>query len=190
MQQATTLGILVMLVGCAGPAQQAEPAPPPPAQFLEVGVTVEEPDPLPGALPGALPGPHEGADDPQQTPAAAPPPATAASMTKDQPPHIKLKLGHFRSARYNIGVTIDFTEQTENVADIDPAKLRFDGDARIWRLSGRHGAYGRIDYVAERGGVMLQAHANGRMSLYVRDPDTGRSSDEIHLYRDGDADPL
>lgn len=170
MQQAT-LGILLIVVGCAGPAQQAEPAPPPPAQFLEVGVTVEEPDP-------------------QQTPAPAPPPATAASMTKDQPPHIKLKLGHFRSARYNIGVTIDFTEQTENVADLDPAKLRFDGDARIWRLSGRHGAYGRIDYVAERGGVMLHAHANGRMSLYVRDPDTGRSSDEIHLYRDGDADPL
>jgi hypothetical protein len=173
------IAILLTLVGCSGPARQAEPAPPPQAQYLEVGVTVEEPDTQPGA-----------AGLPQPTPVVAPSPAAADSMVKNQPPHIKLKLGHFRNARYNIGVTIDLTEQTENVADIDPAKLRFDGDTKIWRLQGQHGGSGRIDYVREGGRVMLHVHANGRMSIYIPDPDTGRSSDEIHLDRNGDADPL
>lgn len=185
MQQATKLVILLILAGCAGPARQAQPAPPPHAQYVEFGMTVEEPAPAPGP-PG---GP---ADPSRPTPAVAPAPAPAPAdpMVKQQPPHIKLKLGHFQNARYNIGVTIDLTEQTENVADIDPAKLRFDGDTRIWRLQGQHGAYGRIDYVRDGGRVMLHVHANGRMSIYIPDPDTGRSSDEIHLYRDGDADPL
>lgn len=182
MQHATKLVILLAVVGCGGPAQQAEPAPPPP-QYIEVGVAVDEPAGPPGAQAGAA--------DPSQ-PAATPAPAPAATgpVVKNQPPHIKLKLGHFRNARYNIGVTIDLTEQTENVADIDPAKLRFDGDTKIWRLEGQHGAYGRIDYVRERGHVMLHVHKNGRMSIYIPDPDTGRSSDEIELHRDGDADPL
>jgi hypothetical protein len=191
MQHATKLVILLTAVGCAGQARQTEPTPPPPAQYVELGVTVEESDGPPGA--------QAGATDPSQptragasTPAAAPTPAGAPTgpVVKNQPPHIKLKLGHFRNARYNIGVTIDLTEQTENVADIDPAKLRFDGDTKIWRLEGQHGAYGRIDYVRERGHVMLHVHKNGRMSIYIPDPDTGRSSDEIDLHRDGDADPL
>jgi hypothetical protein len=111
-------------------------------------------------------------------------------VVKNQPPYIKLKLGHFRNARYNIGVTIDLTEQPENVADIDPAKLRFDGDPKVWRLEGRTGAYGRIDYAPPGGGLMLHVHADGGMSIFLRDPGTGRSTDEIFLQRDGDADPL
>jgi hypothetical protein len=181
------VAILLILVGCSGPARQAEPAPPQQAAYFEVGVAVEEPDLPPGSQEGAA-GPP-GATSVVAPPPAAPP-AAVDSTVKNQPPHIKLKLGHFRNARYNIGVTIDLTEQTENVADIDPAKLRFDGDTKIWRLQGQHGAYGRIDYVREGGRVMLQVFANGRMSIFIPDPDTGRSSDEISLYRDGDADPL
>jgi hypothetical protein len=189
MQQAPKLGILLVLVGCAGPAQQTAPAPPPPPQYIEFGMTVEEPAPVPDSRNGtADPTRPAPAPAPQPAPPAAP--AAADPLVKNQPPHIKLKLGHFRNDRYNIGLTIDLTEQTENVADIDPAKLRFDGDTRIWRLQGQHGAYGRIDYVREGGRVMLHAQANGRMSIYIPDPDTGRSSDEISLYRDGDADPL
>jgi hypothetical protein len=174
---ATKLGLLLMFAGCSAPARQAPPAPPPQAEYLEVGVTVDEPDGPPGA------------QEPASADSIAPPPATSAAMVKHQPPHLKLKLGHFRNARLNIGVTIDLTEQTENVADIDPAQLRFDGDTRVWRLQGQHGPYDRIDY-AGGGGVMLHAHAHGGMSLHLRDPDTGRPSDEIPLYRDGDADPL
>jgi hypothetical protein len=182
MQPATKLTILLIFAGCAGSAQQTAPAqpPPPPPQYVEVGVTVEEPAPPPGSQ-------DKAADPTQPSPVAA---AAPDPLVKNQPPHIKLKLGHFRNARYNIGVTIDLTEQTENVTDIDPAKLRFDGDTKIWRLQGQHGAYGRIDYVRDGGRVMLHVQSNGRMSIYVPDPDTGRSSDELPLYRDGDADPL
>jgi hypothetical protein len=183
MQRAPKLTILLAFVGCGGPAQQTAPAPPPPPQYVEVGVTVEEPAPPPGSQ-------DQTADPARPSPSAAPPPAAADPLVKNQPPHIKLKLGHFRNARYNIGVTIDLTEQTENVADIDPAKLRFDGDTKVWRLQGQHGAYGRIDYLREGGRVMLHVQSNGRMSIYVPDPDTGRASDELPLYRDGDADPL
>ena len=191
MRQATKLGILLFFVGCAGPAQQTAPAAPPPPQYVEVGVTVEEPDPPPGSQDRtADPARPTSTPTSTPTPGAAPPPAPADPLVKNQPPHIKLKLGHFRNARYNIGVTIDLTEQTENVADIDPAKVRFDGDTKIWRLQGQHGAYGRIDYVREGGRVMLQVHANGRTSIYIPDPDTGRVSDELPLTRDGDADPL
>lgn len=178
------VAILLILVGCAGPARQAPPPPPPPhAEYIEVGVVVEDPGRPPGSR-------EDPAGPPPATPAIAPPPAAAGPVTKDQPPHIKLKLGHYRNDSYNIGVTIDLTEQTENVADIDPAKLRFDGDTKIWRLQGQHGSFGRVDYVREGGRVMLHVHANGRRSIYIPDPDTGRSSNEIMLYRDGDADPL
>lgn len=193
MQQAPKLGILLVLVGCAGPAQQTAPAPPPPPQYIEFGMAVEEPAPMQDSRDGTA-DPTQPAPAPAPAapaaPAAAAAPATADPLVKNQPPHIKLKLGHFRNDRYNIGLTIDLTEQTENVADIDPAKLRFDGDTKIWRLQGQHGAYGRIDYVREGGRVMLHAHGNGGMSIYIPDPDTGRSSDEISLYRDADADPL
>lgn len=117
-------------------------------------------------------------------------PATPApSAHKDQPPHMKLKLGHYRNPRLNIGVTIDLTEATDNVADIDPAKLRFDGDDKIWRLEGRPGAYGRTEYVRERGRVMLLITREGRVTVYVPDPETDRST-EVDVYRDADADPL
>jgi hypothetical protein len=117
-------------------------------------------------------------------------PATPPSpVTKDQPPHVKLKLGHYRNRRLNIGVTIDLTEATDSVADIDPAKLRFDGDDKIWRLQGQHGGNGRIDYVRERGRVMLQISRDGGVTVYVPDPETDRST-EVDVYRDADADPL
>jgi hypothetical protein len=138
------------------------------------------------------PGLHdESAAQPAPQPAVAQAPSTpgAAPATRNQPPHIKLRLGHYRNDRLGIGVTIDLTEITENVADIDPAKLRFDGDPRVWRLQGQHGPLGRIDYLDGKR-VILQVWDNGRRAVFVPDPDTGRSSDEIYVVRDGDADPL
>jgi hypothetical protein len=111
--------------------------------------------------------------------------------TKDQPPHVKLKLGHFRNDQFNIGVTIDLlTDATDSVADVDPAKLQFDGDEKIWKLEGRRGGNGRIDYVRADERVMLQITREGHATVYVPDPESGRSSDAIDLYRDADADPL
>jgi hypothetical protein len=128
-----------------------------------------------------------------ETPAVAPatPAAEAApaGAKRNQAPHIKLKLGHYSNTQLGIGVTIDLTEATENVADIDPAKVRFDGEPKVMRLQGEHGGNGRIDF---RDGkhIVLMVFEDGRRAVFVRDPDTGKVSDEIFVRRDGDADPL
>ena len=158
---------LLSIAAC--PARTAPPPAPPPV-YVEYEMHAEVAD-----------SPASTTDAPATTP--------VRPVSKDQPPHIKLKLGHYRNARLNIGVTIDLTEATENVADLDPAKLRFDGDDKIWRLEGRHGGNGRIDYVRERGRVMLQMTRDGRVTVYVPDPETDRST-EVDVYRDADADPL
>ena len=161
--------LIALLAGCPAPPPKKTPPPPTPA-YVEVTTEVEGG----GFVEGA---PGEG---------VAPVP-----MSKDQPPHIKLKLGHFRNNRLNIGVTVDLvSDATENVADIDPAKLRFDGDDKVWRLEGRHGGSGRIDYVRDHDRVMLQITREGRVTVYVPDPETDLSSDAIDMYRDADADPL
>lgn len=165
MHRLTMLTLLI--VACATPAQQAPEAKADPA------APVHE-----SAAPAATPPPPESA-----TAAAAPAP-------KNQPAHIKLKLGHYRNRKLGIGVTIDRTEVTENVADIDPAKLRFDGETKVWKLRGQHGPSGRLDFVHDGGGVMLHVWDDGRMAVYVPDPDTGKWSDEIAVDRDADADPL
>jgi hypothetical protein len=112
-------------------------------------------------------------------------------VEKDQPPNVKLKLGHYRNARRGIGVTIDlYSARTEDVADIDPAKLRFDGEDKVWLLEGMYGGSGRIDYVRDHERILLQVHRDGRMSVYVPDPETDRSSEAIDVFRDADTDPL
>jgi hypothetical protein len=121
---------------------------------------------------------------------ATPAPAAApATVVKNQPPHVKLKLGHFVNRQHNIGLVIDLlSAKTENVADIDPARLRFDGDTRVYQLVGQHGGRGRIDFLNGKS-VMLQVWEGGDMTVYVPDPDDGPSQ-ELRVHRDGDADPL
>src|SRR5687767_14051398 len=121
------------------------------------------------------------------TPGVAP---VGYSAQRAQPAAMKLRLGHYRNAKLGIGVTIDLTERTENVADIDPAKLRFDGEDIVYRLEGQHGPRDRIDYVRDRKLVMLHVWSDGRRAVYVPDPDGGPSSEMIELVRDADADPL
>lgn len=128
-------------------------------------------------------------------PTAAPDPVMAAPakpMTKkDQPPHVKLKLGHYSNSKRGIGLVIDlYSARTENVADIDPARVKFDGDSKVYQLNGQHGGRGRIDFLNGKS-VMLHAYEDGNMSVYVPDPEGGAANnDEIHVSRDGDADPL
>ena len=110
---------------------------------------------------------------------------------KDQPPATKLKLGHFRNDDHGIGLVVDLTEKNASVAEIDPAKVRFDGESKVWRLVGKHGPSGRVDYMRDAKHVLLHVYDTGRMEVFVPDPDDDRrSSDEISLYRDADADPL
>jgi hypothetical protein len=94
---------------------------------------------------------------------------------KDQPPEIKLKLGHYRNARRGIGLVFDrSTEQ---------AKLRFDGTSEILKLDRQHGAGDRIDFIRSLGHVVLQQWDDGRVVVFV-------GGDGIEVRRDGDADPL
>ena len=163
--------LLFLVLGCpAPPRKETQPPPPPPPAGAHVEFEVH------GDLPPGGGGGGGGVDE---------------QPSKDQPPHVKLKLGHFKNGRLNIGATIDLiSDMTENVADIDPAKLRFDGEDKVWRLEGQYGSNGRIDYVRDGGRVMLQITREGRVTVYVPDPDTDRASDAIDLYRDADADPL
>jgi hypothetical protein len=117
------------------------------------------------------------------SPAPAPP-------KKDQPPYIKLKLGHYSNKQLGIGVVIDLSEVIDNVAVPPPGKIRFDGEPKTWRLKGHRGERDRVDYSNDEGHLMLQSYADGRRSVYVLDPTNDKWSDEIVVQRDGDADPL
>lgn len=117
-------------------------------------------------------------------------PGAGTAPPIDQPAHTKLRLGHYVNAKLGIGVTIDLTERTDNVADIDPAKLRFDGEEVVYQLQGEPGPHGRIDYLRDRKRVMLHVWSDGRRAVYVPDPDGGPSSEMIEVVRDADADPL
>jgi hypothetical protein len=155
--------LLVVIAGCAQPRPTPPPPPPPIGAHVDFEVHGDYP----------------------------PPAAPDRVVEKVQPAHLKLKLGHFRNNRFGIGVTIDLASAaTEDVADIDPAKLRFDGETKIWLLEGRHGGNGRIDYVRDGDRVMLHVSRDGRYTVYVPDPETDRASQAIDVYRDGDAEPL
>lgn len=163
--------VTMFIAACSAPAQS----------------TRHEPSPAVAAANQTTPGTY--ATTPVMSPAPAPAAAAPARPPKkNQPPHIKLKLGHYTDG--SIGLVIDGTEATDNVADIDPVKLRFDGDNKVYVLKGQPGPRGRIDYLREGGKILLHAWDDGRRSVYVPDPDTGRASDEIRLWRDADADPL
>ena len=140
-----------------------------------------------------MPAPAATVASPTSAPASPPsapasPPTPSSTAHRDQPAHIKLRLGHYHNTQRGIGVTIDLTEQTENVADIDPAKVRFDGEPKVWRLEGRNGSRGRLDYFAGKH-LVLEVWDDGRRAVFVPDPDDNFSG-EILVERDGDADPL
>lgn len=161
------LGFLAL--ACSAPPRPQPPPPAPPPVYVEYEMHGE-------LAPGGTGEPTSGD-------------APIVGTERDQPPHIKLKLGHYRNARLRIGLTIDLTEMTESIADIDPAKLRFDGDDTIYRLQGQYGGRDRIDYVRDDGRVMLQMTRGGRVTVYIRDPETDRA-EPVDVVRDGDADPL
>ena len=163
--------LLVAAAACSGPPEPRTPAPAPAA-------------PAPAPAPALAPAP---APAPVFVPVAVPAPASPG-VHRDQPAHIKLRLGHYRNDARGIGVTIDLTEQTENVADIDPAKVRFDGEPKVWRLEGRNGSRGRLDFFSGKH-LVLEVWDDGHRAVFVPDPDNNFSG-EIPVERDGDAAPL
>jgi hypothetical protein len=116
--------------------------------------------------------------------------ALADGTTKNQPPALKLKLGHYKSERAGIGVVIDLSGKIDNAAKIAPAKIKFDGENKVWVLNAEHGGFDRLDWRNADHHLMLQTWPDGKRSVYVFDPDSEKMSEEIHVFRDGDADPL
>jgi hypothetical protein len=171
----TKLGALTLLISAC--SSQAPPPAEPSGHFVtEVGFIAM---PAPGVA--RAPGDYDNDGD---APLVIPP-------AKDQPPHVKLKLGHYTNYKVGIGVTIDLiSARTDNIADIDPAKLRFDGDATVYVLRGNQARRDRVDFARGNGRVMLHVWDNGRRAVYVPDPDGGPSSEMIEVVRDSDADPL
>lgn len=120
----------------------------------------------------------------EAAPAAAPAAVPVAvvccaepAAVREQPPEVKLKLGHYRNARRGIGLVFDRTTAQ--------AKLRFDGTNEIIKVDGQPGAYGRIDYIRRVGQVVLQLWSDGRVVVFLAGAEDG-----IEVRRDGDADPL
>jgi hypothetical protein len=94
---------------------------------------------------------------------------------RDQPPDIKLKLGHFANARRGIGLVFDRSTAQ--------AKLRFDGATEIVKIDPEPAGMDRTDFIRSLGHVALQLWGDGRVVVFV-------GGDEIEVVRDGDADPL
>jgi len=161
------LASAVVVLACAQQKPQTVivgPSPPVEVAFEAHGTT-EGP-------PGSVEAPSGNAEAPSPGVETAP----VHPGTKNQPPDIKLKLGHFTDKRHNIGLVIDRTGHE--------AKLRFDGSADVMKLDPMRSS-GRIDYVKTISQTVLKVWDDGLVSVFV--PGTHESIDVV---RDADADPL
>jgi len=99
-----------------------------------------------------------------------------AKVTKDQPPEIKLKLGHWKNDKRGIGLVFDATTK--------PAKVKFDGTAEVIQLDVVT-SNGRLDYIKSLHHTVVSQWPDGRTEVWVPG-----ATDSIAVKRDGDADPL
>lgn len=99
-----------------------------------------------------------------------------AKVTKDQPPDVKLKLGHYKNDRRGIGLVFDATKK--------PAKLRFDGTTEVMLLDVVN-TNGRLDYIKTIHQTVVSQWPDGRTEVWVPG-----AKEAIAVRRDGDADPL
>jgi hypothetical protein len=101
-----------------------------------------------------------------------------ALSQRDQPPDIKLKLGHYISPRFGIGLVIDRTGD-------NAAKIRFDGTDQTISLFAQY-FWHRTEYHRAHNDKVLEVSNTGQIHLHV----AGAPEHGISLFRDGDADPL
>jgi hypothetical protein len=109
---------------------------------------------------------------------AQPTVAIADTPKKDQPPAVKLKLGHYASERRGIGLVVDLT-RTE-------ARIRFDGTKDVLKLDRINQSSDSVDYGRNIHHTTLRVYKSGRVQVWV----PGGSDEAIDVRRDGDADPL
>jgi hypothetical protein len=103
--------------------------------------------------------------------------AVAGTAIAEQPPEVKLKVGHFRNKDRNIGLVIDLTHHE--------ARIQWDGDKKVIKLDPQHGSGDRTDWIKSANHVVLQTWPDGRAAVFVQGSD-----DAIDVRRDGDAQPI
>jgi hypothetical protein len=143
--------ILLALASCAAPTPR-----PPPVAVAPIAVDFE--------IRGESP--------------AAPAPTTELPTTRNQPPDVKLKLGHYSSPRFGIGLVIDRTGEKG-------AKIRFDGTDQTISLFVQY-FWHRTEYHRAQNEKVLEVSNTGHIRLHM----SGVPEGGISLFRDGDADPL
>lgn len=153
---------MVSVVACA---RQSPPPPAPEPQVVRADFYVESEPVEPGERgePGVA--------------RVAPPGQDPVKTRRDQPPDVKLLLGHYSNDRRGIGAVIDRTQKE--------AKLRYDGTTEIIKLYPQPGMRGRTDYYRNARYVGMHVWDDGRVVVYLPSANEG-----IPLFRDADADPL
>ena len=154
--------VVISLCGIACGGSQSQPQPQPEPQIIRGDFYMEADE-----TPVSAPGTEAGAccDKPTH---------------RDQPPEVKLALGHYSNPNRGIGAVIDVTQKT--------GKLRYDGTDKTIELYASPGAYGRTDYHKNASVVLLQVWDDGHIVVFIPDVPTAR--DGIAMSRDADADPL
>jgi hypothetical protein len=147
--------ILLALAGCAPISR-----PPPPIAVAPMAVDFE--------IRG----------EPAQTPAGPTTDHPQPPTTRNQPPDVKLKLGHYINPRFGIGLVIDRTGEKT-------AKIRFDGTDQTISLFVQY-FWHRTEYHRVQNEKVLEVSNTGRIHLHM----SGVPEGGILLFRDGDADPL
>ena len=105
----------------------------------------------------------------------ASPCCTEPSPTKNAPPEVKLKLGHYRNVSRGIGVVVDVTHHE--------AKVRFDGADKTLHLDPINHSADSVDYGPTINTTTLRISNDGRIEVWVE-------GNRIEVKRDADADPL
>lgn len=103
--------------------------------------------------------------------------AVAGTAIAEQPPEVKLKLGHFKNKERNIGLVIDLTHHE--------ARIQWDGDKKVIKLDPTPGGNGRTDWIKSANHTVLQTWKDGRAAVFVQGSD-----DAIDVWRDADAQPI
>jgi hypothetical protein len=101
----------------------------------------------------------------------------AAGPAKDQPPEVKLKLGHYANTKRGIGLVVDLTHHE--------ARVKYDGTKKIQKLDPVNHSRDSTSYGPTINQVTLVVYDSGRIEVWV-----AGSENMIPVERDGDADPL
>jgi hypothetical protein len=106
------------------------------------------------------------------------PSASADTPKRDQPPEVKLRLGHYTSEKRGIGLVVDLTHKE--------ARVKFDGTKDVRKLDQINQSADSVDYGRNLHSITLRVYKTGRVQVWV----PGGSDEAIDVRRDGDADPL